>query len=83
MDQNKYYKTNSFYLAAFLLSKDVPLLSVNKNNFNKASFNFPNSNEVQGFVRVFNFSKEGDYDLLVDFKKTETSIKRLKSLIYD
>jgi len=83
MDQNKYYKTNSFYLAAFLLSKGVDLSNVDKENFNKVIFVFPNSNEIQNFVRAFNFGKEGDRDLLVDFKKTEASIKRLKSLIYD
>jgi hypothetical protein len=83
MDKNKYYKTNAFYLATFLLVKGVSLIDLEKNNFNKVYFIFPNSDEVKNLVRVFNFGNSNDPELQVNFKKTETAIKRLKSIIYD
>ena len=82
MDQNKYYKTNSFYLAAFISAKGVALIDVEK-NFNRVNFIFPGSEEVNNLVRVFNFGNEDDRKLLVNFKKVQTAIKQLKSLIYD
>lgn len=83
MDQNKYFQTTSFYLAAFLLAKGEILEKVEKLNFNKLSFIYKSSDELYQSVRVFNFGENGDRKLLVDFKKTEAAIKQLKSLIYD
>jgi len=83
MDNNKNFKTNSFYLAAFLLAKNIDLASVEKTAFSKTVFIFHNSDELQKLIGIFNFSKENDPILLVNFKRVEASIKRLKSLIYD
>ncbi|MFA6184485.1 MAG: DUF5659 domain-containing protein [Parcubacteria group bacterium] len=83
MNQNKYYKTNAFYLAAFLSASGIALDSIEKTNFNKTIFVFKNTRETQDLVRVFNFGKEDDTKLLVNFKKVEAEIKHLKSLIYD
>jgi len=80
---NTSYRTNSFYLAVFLLAKGADLQDVEKNAFNKSIFIFKNINNLQKFISVFNFGKEGDPILLVDFKKIEAAIKKLKSLIYN
>lgn len=82
MYQNK-YKTNSFYLAAFLLSKGAELVGTEKSAGNKSIFVFNDTDEVKGFVGVFNFSNDDNAHLSVNFKKVEAAIKRLKSLIYD
>lgn len=80
---NKKLKVCSFYLASFLLAKGVALIDVNKNQPEKIMFVFPNSNEVKELVRVFYFSDEGDQQLLVDFKKTEMAMKKLKYIIHN
>lgn len=83
MDKNKYYKCNAFYLAAFLLAKEVAVVDVEREKLNKVNFIFPNSDEVKNLVRVFNFGDEDDPELQINFRKTEIAIKKLKSIIYD
>lgn len=80
---NDQISINSFYLAAFLLSKDVSLVNIEKEKFNRVNFIFTNSDKTQKLIRVFNFGDENDLKLQVNFKKTENAIKKLKSLIYD
>ena len=83
MDQTKYYKTNAFYLSAFLLAKGIALECVEKNALNKIIFVFLNSNELQNLVSVFNFGDDNNQSLLVNFKKAEEAIKRIKHIIHD
>lgn len=83
MDQNKYYKTNGFYIAVFLLTNGFVLVTTEKNAANKTFFVFQNSGKLQKFVRVFNFGDENDQALNVNFKKMVAAIKKLKGLIYD
>ena len=82
MDQTKYYRTNAFYLSVFLLAKNFALESVEKAG-NKSVFVFQNSNKLERLVRVFSFGEEDDPEVMVNFKKVERAIKKLKSLIYD
>lgn len=83
MYQDYYYKTNAFYLTAFLLSKDIALEDIEKPIPNKIIFIFHNSNELQELVRIFNFGEENNPALQVNFKKAEAAIKKLKALIHD
>jgi len=82
MDKDTNYKTNSFYLAAFLLAKDLVLKGLEMNITNKAMFMFQNSDELQELIRIFNFGDSSDQALQVSFRKAEVSIKKLKALIY-
>jgi len=82
MDQNKYYKTSSFYLSAFLSAKGFILNGIEKDSF-KARFVFVNSNKLQRLIGIFSFGKNDHPDLMVNFKEVEQAIKKLKSLIYD
>ncbi|OGF28156.1 hypothetical protein A2303_02010 [Candidatus Falkowbacteria bacterium RIFOXYB2_FULL_47_14] len=83
MDKNKYYKTNAFYLATFLLAKDFLLVSTERTSANKLIFVFENTDKLQELVRIFNFGEINHVSLKVNFKKIEAAIKKLKSLIYD
>jgi len=83
MNKDKYYKTNAFYLAAFLLAKDFLLANTEKTSANKLIFVFENSDRLQELVRIFNFGEINDVSLEVNFKKIEAAIKKLKSIIYD
>jgi hypothetical protein len=74
-----YYKTNSFYLSAFLYAQDVELISIDKTDPKRAVFNFNNSPEVERLAESFNFGKE----CLVDARKFGFAIKSLKSKLYD
>jgi hypothetical protein len=82
MNKNNHIKLNSLYLSAFLLAKGIVLTGIQKEGC-RTIFIFPNSNEVQILVRVFNFGEVGDPELLVDFKKVEAAIKRLKIIIHE
>jgi hypothetical protein len=83
MYQDNHFKTNTFYLAAFLLSRGLELVGVQVGAAGKATFIFINSNEIDDLVRVFNFGNEDDQNFQVSFKKVELAIKKLKALIYE
>ena len=80
---NKYFKTSSFYLCAFLMSKDMELKNIEKENPQRAIFVFKNDQVVERLINIFNFRNKNHIEMNVNFKKTEETIKKLKQLLYD
>ena len=80
---DRYFRTTSFYTAAFLFAKDQTLVNIDKTNDPKrAQFVFLNSPELELLLQTFNYAKENSLDVLVDARKFVTAIKMLKDKLY-
>lgn len=80
---DKYFKTSSFYTAAFLFSKGMELVNVDKvSNPKRASFVFLDTADRESLLQSFNFGKEDDKGTLVDGRKLIASIRTLKERLY-
>ena len=83
MNENKYFKTTTFYLAAFLFAKGLELVSVDKiTDSRRAYFVFVDSPLRELWVERFNFGKEDDQEVMVDVRKMVTAVKTLKEKLY-
>lgn len=79
----RYFKTSSFYTAAFLYSKDCELINVDKTiNPKRAQFVFLNNPQLDILVDIFNFAKDLEPGLQVNVRTFITAIKNLKTLLY-
>lgn len=77
------YKTNSFYIAAFLYAKGLRLIDVDKSQDpRKAFFVFVDNGQRKIILEKFNFGLENDPDVLVDARKFVEATKVLKEKIY-
>lgn len=80
---DKYFKTSSFYLAAFLFAKGLELVNVDKTTDSKrAYFVFVDTPIRESLVGVFNYAKEDDPEALVDARKIVQAVKTLKEKLY-
>lgn len=80
---DRYFKTSSFYTACWLLAKDCELANVDKlTDSKKAHFVFVNSPELETLLHIYNFAKEDSAELLVSVRTFITSIKQLKNALY-
>jgi hypothetical protein len=84
MDKNeKYFKTNSFYPAAFLFAKGAELVNIDRTEgSNKAYFVFLDSPEREALLESFNFAPENSSEVMVDARKYMVAIKMLKEKLY-
>lgn len=83
MNQDKYFRTNSFYAAAFLFVKGIELVNIDKSAGSKrAYFVFADSPDREWLLERFNFAKENDPEVLVDARKLITATKTLKEKLY-
>lgn len=80
--QVKYYRTNSFYVAAFLYVKGFTLVSIDKASGQRAYFVFEETPARETLMEHFNFAREDAPEVLVDFRKTVTAIRQLKEKLY-
>lgn len=79
----RYFRTTSFYTAAYLYSKDCELINIDKTaDPKRAQFVFANNPEIEILVNIFNFAKDNDPDLQVNARSFITAIKNLKTLLY-
>lgn len=79
----RYFRTSSFYAAAFLYAKDQILVNIDKvSDVKRAQFVFLNSSELQLILQSFNYAKEDSPDVMVDARKYMTAIKMLKDKLY-
>ena len=80
---DRYFKTSSFYTAAYLYTKDCELINVDKTiDPKRAQFVFINNPQLDILVDIFNFAKDPEPDLLVNVRAFITAIKNLKTLLY-
>lgn len=80
---DRYFRTSSFYLAAFLFCNGLDLVNIDKTaNPKRASFVFRDSPEREFLVENFKFGKENLNPVMVDARKLIVSIKALKEKLY-
>jgi len=79
---NKYFSTNNFYLASFLFSKGLELVNIDRTDPRKCEFVFLDTSIREYLVEVFNFGKENEQELMVDFRKAVLAIRTLKDKLY-
>lgn len=83
-NNDKYYKTNNFYAAAFLFAKKLELVNIDKiSNPNKADFIFIDTPDREFLLEQFKFGPEDSMENLIDARKMIASIKKLKEFLYD
>lgn len=82
-NNDKYFQTSSFYLAAFLFAKGLELVNVDKiTDSKRAHFVLADSPLRELWVERFNFGKEDDPEVLVDARKLVQATKTLKEKLY-
>jgi hypothetical protein len=81
-NNDKYYRTSSFYLASFLFAKGIELTNLDKTNPRKCIFVFVNSPETESLVEFFNFAKDESSEILVDARKFIMATKLLKDKLH-
>lgn len=81
----RYFRTSSFYVAAFLFAKGQTLVNIDKladPNLKRAQFVFLDSPERELLLHDYNFAQEDSPETLIDFRKAVTAIKTLKDKLY-
>jgi hypothetical protein len=82
-EDDRYFRTSSFYTACFLFAKDQTLVNIDRvSDPKRAQFVFLDSPERELLLQNFNFAKEDSPDVLVDARKFVTAIKQLKEKLY-
>lgn len=80
---DKYFRTNNFYLAAFLFTQGMVLANIDRiTDKSKAAFVFVDEPRREELTRYFNYSEEGDKATMVDARKLIYSIRALKDKLY-
>ena len=82
MNTNQDYSTTSFYLAAFLLTKGLDLIGIDRSDVQRSKFQFAKSPQWNRLIEAFNFAKENDPKVMVDPRKFVVTIKGLKEKLY-
>ncbi len=83
MQNDKYFRLQSFYLAAFLFAKGMELVNVDRiSNQRRATFVFLDSPDREDLIESFNFGKEDDSAVSVDARKLIAAIRTLKEKLY-
>lgn len=80
---DRYFRTSSFYVAAFLFARDQTLVNIDKTiDPKRAQFVFLDSPELELLLQNFNYAQEGSAETMVDARKFVTAIKMLKDKLY-
>lgn len=80
---DRYFRISSFYAAAFLLTKELELVNVDKiTDPRRAQFVFRDTPERELFLESYNFGKKDATEAMVDARKFVTAIKMLKDKLY-
>ena len=83
MKNNNYFRLQSFYLAAFLFSKGMELVDVDKITHPKrATFVFLDSPKREAHVAAYNYAPGDAPGSLVDARRLVSAIKTLKEKLY-
>lgn len=81
---DRYFRTSSFYISAFLFSKELELVNIEEDPSNpkRSQFVFKDTPEREILIHSFNFAKEDSSEVLVDARKLVIAIKTLKDKLY-
>lgn len=82
LSQDKYFRTSSFYAAAFLFSKGLELINIDRVDSKRSQFVFLDIPERELWLQSFNFAKEDSPEAMVDARKFVMAIKMLKDKLY-
>ena len=81
--ENRYFRTSSFYAAVFLFAKGQTLVNIDKvTDTKRAQFIFLDTPERELLLQSFNFAKEDSPEAMVDARKLIMAIKQLKDKLY-
>lgn len=81
-DVNENQSTTNFYLAAFLSTKGLDIIGIDRSDIKRAKFIFAKSPQWKQLIEAFSFAKESDSEVLIDARKFVTAIKNLKEKLY-
>ena len=80
---DKYYRLQNFYEAAFLFASGMELANVDRiTDSKRATFVFVNTPERESLTKAFGYGKENSPETLVDARKLITAIRALKEKLY-
>ena len=80
---SRYFRTSSFYVAAFLFANGLTLVNIDKvTDLKRAQFVFLDTPERELLLNNFNFAKEDSPEVMIDPRKFVIAIKRLKEGLY-
>ena len=82
MDNNKYFRTNNFYLATFLFAKGLELVNIDRTEPKRCTFVFIDTSERETLLEVFHYGKEDDPESMVDARKLIYASKTLKDKLH-
>lgn len=82
-NDDRYYRLQGFYEAAFLFAKGMELANVDKvTDTKRQTFVFVDTPERPDLIRAFNYGKEDSPETLVDARKLIAAIRQLKEKLY-
>ena len=83
-NQDRYFRTISFYTSCFLFAKGLELTNINRidSNSKRCEFVFLDTPQRKKFLEAFNFGKEDSAKVMVDARKFAMAIKMLKDKLY-
>lgn len=77
INDNEFLKTSDFYLASYLLAKNIPLVKLNKENPQRAVFEFPKNKKCLELCDEFSQMKAS-----IEPIAYTSAQKRLKHLLF-
>ena len=83
-DKNRYYKSTSFPLVAFLFTKGKQIAGINETEtINKKEFAFVLTPDLEELVELFKFGDRDDPELLVSVHSYEQARRELLDRLND
>ncbi len=79
---DRYFKTSNFYVAAFLFTKGLELVNIDRTDSRRSEFVFLDTPERERLLQNFNYSSEDSPESMVDVRKFVMAIKQLKDKLY-
>lgn len=79
---DRYFRTSSFYGAAFLFAKGLELVSIDRSNPKRSRFVFMDTPERELWLTAFNFAREDAPEAMIDSRKFVMAVKMLKDKLY-
>lgn len=79
---DRYFRTNSFYAAVFLFAKGMELVNIDHVDPKRSDFVFLDIPERELLLKSFNFAPENSPEVSIDARKFVMAIKMLKDKLY-
>lgn len=79
---DRYYRTSSLYVSAFLFAKGLSLVNIDKTTKSKCQFVFIDTPERESLVQQYSFAPPMSPDCLIDARELLLALKTLKEKLY-